>query len=198
MWGLSRLQLTHFQLVRETSFTWCIQIMKIWSAISTQIFPTEFRERERETQNHQKCPWLNLTRPKKNTKNGFVPWRLGWSPKITGKSTPFPAIPNPRVDFPSWSTVSTGLSESADATPWVLEYLTRLLDIMCPVSGWRFEIHVLGGGFNYLLLSPLFGEDFFFPLIIFRWVGATTKQLSIHLSDRCSHVSSCFTDHVGK
>ena len=37
------------------------------------------------------------------------------------------------------------------------------------------EVPFLGGGFNYCLTSPLFGEDVQFDSYVFRWVGSTTN-----------------------
>ena len=149
--------------------------------------------REREREKHKiiikHCPWLNLTPPKKtHTKSFFFPLILsGGRQKSRGKRKPFPAIsafpaiPSPRVDFPSCRQCRLDCPNLQIFDP---------LGIGIFNYSWGFQISFIFG--------PLFGEDFFFSLIIFRWVGSTTKQLSIHLSDPCSHVSSCFTDHVGK
>jgi len=44
--------------------------------------------------------------------------------------------------------------------------------------GKKMEL-LLGGGFKYLLFSPVFGEDFKFDyMIFFRWVETTNQVVS--------------------
>ena len=47
-------------------------------------------------------------------------------------------------------------------------------------TGWeRSDLSWLGGGFNFLLFSPLVGEDFKFDRYFFKRVGSTTNQMTI-------------------
>ena len=47
-------------------------------------------------------------------------------------------------------------------------------------AGWeRSDLSWLGGGFNFLLFSPLVGEDFKFDRYFFKRVDSTTNQMTI-------------------
>ena len=48
-------------------------------------------------------------------------------------------------------------------------------------TGWeRSDLSWLGGGFNFLLFSPLVGENFKFDRYLFKRVGSTTNQMTIN------------------